>query len=421
MSGRGRAVVQALRADHRLLGAGVAVRLLLARPDAVGLLARPRQVPEHEKGWITRLLDRFNHWFNGLADALPAGHRLGARPSPGDGGDRAAVVLRRALRAVPVGRRRLHAGLRQQRAQRAGGDAAGLAASTTRGSRPRRRRASRARYPEVRVHLHHDRRQTRAPVDSASIYVKLMPKAERERSQEAVGQQLRGDVGAARRRHHLGVHRLDERQLQADPDRAARPRLGRADAARRAHAAAGRGRCRGRSTSASRRAARSPSSRWSCERGLAGSLGLSVGAGGAVAVPGLRRPRRRRLGGPDRRDPRRHGAARARGAARAPPTWSGCRWSVRGAGRRRPAGAARPGGDHPRGPGAGGDQPPRPRPRGHPAGQRLRPLAQRGAGRHHAAAGSRAAAAGLRAHPGRRGQGPGRGVRQDLRSRSASR
>ena len=35
-----RAVVRAVRADHRLLGAGVAVRLVLARPDAVGVLAR---------------------------------------------------------------------------------------------------------------------------------------------------------------------------------------------------------------------------------------------------------------------------------------------------------------------------------------------------------------------------------------------
>ena len=40
MSGRRRAVVQAVRAHDRLLGAGVAVRVVLARPDALGLLAR---------------------------------------------------------------------------------------------------------------------------------------------------------------------------------------------------------------------------------------------------------------------------------------------------------------------------------------------------------------------------------------------
>ena len=37
----GAAVVRAIRADDRLLGDGVAVRVVLARPDAVGLLARP--------------------------------------------------------------------------------------------------------------------------------------------------------------------------------------------------------------------------------------------------------------------------------------------------------------------------------------------------------------------------------------------
>ena len=40
MGGIAAAVVRAVRADDRLLGAGVAVRVVLARPDAVGLLAR---------------------------------------------------------------------------------------------------------------------------------------------------------------------------------------------------------------------------------------------------------------------------------------------------------------------------------------------------------------------------------------------
>ena len=39
----GRAVVQAVRPDDRLLGAGVAVRVVLARPDALGVLARSAQ------------------------------------------------------------------------------------------------------------------------------------------------------------------------------------------------------------------------------------------------------------------------------------------------------------------------------------------------------------------------------------------
>ena len=50
MGGDRRAVVRAVRADHRLLGAGVAVRVVLARPDAVGLLARSARADRSSAG-----------------------------------------------------------------------------------------------------------------------------------------------------------------------------------------------------------------------------------------------------------------------------------------------------------------------------------------------------------------------------------
>ena len=62
--GGGGAVVQALRPDDCLRRAGLAVRLLLARPDAVRLLARSARREEHEKLAYHPALDRFNHWFD---------------------------------------------------------------------------------------------------------------------------------------------------------------------------------------------------------------------------------------------------------------------------------------------------------------------------------------------------------------------
>ena len=55
-----------------VLGAGVAVRVVLARPDAVGVLGRSARAEPHERAWITRQLDTFN------ALVQPAGAELQA-------------------------------------------------------------------------------------------------------------------------------------------------------------------------------------------------------------------------------------------------------------------------------------------------------------------------------------------------------
>ena len=81
----GRAVVQAVRADHRLLGAGVAVRVVLARPDAVGVLARP--APDARTALVARAAaGAVQQLVRPAGGALQAGHRLGARPPLRDGG-----------------------------------------------------------------------------------------------------------------------------------------------------------------------------------------------------------------------------------------------------------------------------------------------------------------------------------------------
>ncbi len=60
--------------------------------------ADPHKAP-HERGWITRQLDKFNAWFNRAGAELQEGHRVGARPPRGDGDDRGADVLRVVLPA----------------------------------------------------------------------------------------------------------------------------------------------------------------------------------------------------------------------------------------------------------------------------------------------------------------------------------
>ena len=79
-----RAVVRAVRADHRLLGAGLAVRVVLARSDAVGLLAGSARaagaaVLHHP---LARPVQRL---VRPPGRPLQAGDRLGARPPLDDG------------------------------------------------------------------------------------------------------------------------------------------------------------------------------------------------------------------------------------------------------------------------------------------------------------------------------------------------
>ncbi len=251
-------------------------------------------------------------------------------------------------------------------------------------------------------------------VDSASVYVKLVPKAERERSQEAVGQQLRGDVLAARRRHHLGVHRLDERQLQADPDRAARPdsaeltRLAERmlPLVRQVPGAVDVGlSTRGQKPELEVELRARP-------RRLAGTLGRRRWRSRCTRPSPASTPA---TGSTPRARPATSWCGSRPRRAAAPPTWRGCRSRCR---------AGRPPTSVPLGQVATIREGLGPAAINHLDTERVVIVQANVSGRslnevidrhQRRAIDERAAAAGLPRHPGRRGQGPGRGVRQDLR------
>jgi hydrophobic/amphiphilic exporter-1 (mainly G- bacteria), HAE1 family len=147
---------------------------------------------EHEKGWITRLLDRFNHWFNGLAERYQrvVGWALDHRAAT------MAIAAAAFFGAIFVQYQWGGAGFMPV----SDNSELNMLVETEPGSsldytRLKAEEAARiARgYPEVR-YTYTTIGGSSGAVDSASVYVKLVPKAERERSQEAVGQQLRGDV-----------------------------------------------------------------------------------------------------------------------------------------------------------------------------------------------------------------------------------
>ena len=78
------------------------------------------------------------------------------------------------------------------------------------------------------LHVHDDRRERRpwrtvGAVDEATVYVRLMPKAERSRHQEDVAQELRREFKRHRRRDRVDQRR-QLRQPEADPGAAARAR-----------------------------------------------------------------------------------------------------------------------------------------------------------------------------------------------------
>ena len=224
-------MVQAVRADDRLLGAGVAVRVVLARPDALGVLARSARAGRSSEAWITRQLDRFNEWFNraggGLQEAssrwaldhraamvswrrrvrrvvrLPArADRLArsswassscrplARPLLDPVHRRPDVTSAACSRAVAHRRASASSRRRPVRVQHAARDAAGLEprvhAAQGRGGRahPRAHRGA--------LHLHDARRPTSSAVDEGSIYVRLVPKDERHARRRADRGEIRG-------------------------------------------------------------------------------------------------------------------------------------------------------------------------------------------------------------------------------------
>ena len=225
---------------------------------------------------------------------------------------------------------------------------------------------------------------TSSAVDVGHIYVRLTPKNERKLERRGASPpssaaelaQLAGaklavqtsDFGGGRKQLMLQIKGPTSRSINAAADQVAHG--GGADA-------------RARSTSRCRARDRSPELTVDLDRGLAGSLGLTVGQ-----VAQALRPAFAGIDAGDWVDPsgetrdvvvRLAPEARQR-AADLPAAAAG------GAGARRRAAhrAARPGRDGQAGHRAGGDQPPRPRPGGDVECKRAGPLARRGHGRRAA-------------------------------------
>jgi HAE1 family hydrophobic/amphiphilic exporter-1 len=157
--------------------------------------ADPHQ-EEHEKSWITKRLDRFNHWFNGLSNgyrrvigwaldhraamvglavvtfvgalALPASGIVGGGFFPED--DQSEVMMN--LETPP--------GANIDYLRQKVGEALALVSDTT-------------RYPEVRYTFVSAGGASGA-VDKAAFYLRLTSKGERERSANVIAAALREDV-----------------------------------------------------------------------------------------------------------------------------------------------------------------------------------------------------------------------------------
>ncbi len=252
-------------------------------------------------------------------------------------------------------------------------------------------------------------------VDQALVYVRLVPKAERELHQEELGQVLRRRDEADRRRAGLGLHQRLRRRLEADPD---------PDEGRRRPGADRRWRSAPRSEVVAKvpgavdvglsTRGQKPELEVQLNRGLAGSLGITVGQ-----VAQSLRPAFAGIDAGDWVDPSgetRDVTVRLAPEARERVTDLAQLPLVAGTG---PDGAplhaaAGPGRDDPAGGGSGADRPPRPRQGGHHPGQRRRPAAHPGDPGHPGRPRAVQPAAGLRDHLRRRVAGPGGGLHPDL-------
>ncbi len=166
-------------------------------------------------------------------------------------------------------------------------------------------------------------------VDQANVYVRLVPKKERSISQDRLGHLLRDELtrvggaqisvftsgfGGAYKQIQMELRGPDSHVLAALADRIrdiAKAVPGASDV--------------GLSTRGQK-----PELEVRVDRGLAGNLGVTVGAGGAVAPGRLRRAPLRRLGRPHRRDAQGDGPARSGGAEPRRATCGSCRSSSRG-------------------------------------------------------------------------------------------
>ena len=310
---RRRPVVQAVRADDRVLGAVSLFVSFSLDPMLSAYWPDPHKAP-NERGWITRQLDRFNALVQPPGGELQARHRVGARSPRGDGDDGGADLLRVVRAAQPradrlaaalVGIAIIVFGLTQARAAaRSFARVAvtrrvvGVRSSCCRRSCPPMRTVGTAFFPVddraefimaletppgsnieyTRLKAEEAARIARAHpevtytyttlgssatggVDEGNIYVRTVPKDKRSKSVEELAEELRQETkhvaGATVSVFTIGLRR----RVQADPAPASRPGRRRARAGGRHGAGRSRRRFRARWTSGCRRRARSPSSR----------------------------------------------------------------------------------------------------------------------------------------------------------------
>ena len=150
------------------------------------------RLTENQKSWITRRLDRFNHWFNGLATGYQKvigwalDHRLATMAIA------AAAFFGAIVLQATVGGAGFMPISDNSELNMVVETPPGSSLGYTRLKAEEAARVARG-YSEV-DYTYTTIGGDSGAVDTASIYVKLTPKAERGRSQEEVGQQLRRDV-----------------------------------------------------------------------------------------------------------------------------------------------------------------------------------------------------------------------------------
>ena len=301
-----RAVVRAVRADDRLLGAGVAVRVVLARPDAVGVLARsahadgaaavalaaarPVQPLVRPPGRALQERDRAGRSTTAWSMvALAIAAFVGALALPALG------LLGGGFCPVTDDSEFIDARSRRRPAR----------TSRTRGSRREEVARIARTQPEVALHLHRPSADRAKPSTQAPSSSKLTPKAERSRSQQTSIAEIRRELATLGGRHgvdHAPASTTARSRSSCScrvPTSASCSGWPTRSLARGA-AGARRGRRRALDQGAeagARRAARSRPRRLARRHGRPGRAG---------AAAGVRRHRRRRLDRSVGRDARRH-------------------------------------------------------------------------------------------------------------------
>ena len=149
-------------------------------------------VPEHRKAWITRQLDRFNRWFDRLAEryhdvlAWALDHRLAMA-----GIAIGSLVLAIGLQATVGGTDFMPTTDRSELTIEVDAPAGSNLEFTTQRAE-HAVRVARA-HPEV-AYAYTTVGNAGGAVDKASVYVKLVPREERAMSQDAVGRRIRDEL-----------------------------------------------------------------------------------------------------------------------------------------------------------------------------------------------------------------------------------